>query len=759
MARDFFPGHPSWPTDIKNIRETKSFLDPCIHQPTGEHLLLRPFNSLTTTLTMTESILAIVLIGMALWTLLAHAVGFLWHGPFVHLSFASWLIPVVGYYVYRLIARPVSPPDPVSCSDSSLQSCDWQQFGIAVALVAMYEFSDVYFPASRLYLFWGMAMLFLGRAWFLTRKRESIPPLPLIMTRSDAILFGLTVAGVVCVTLFAHRPDPDDQYYSNLAVMTLDHPDRPLLSWNNMIWSQKTITWMPVDRLPSYELLVALVASWFHVEPIAISHLFFSPVFAALTVLAQSLLLRYWMPGHWLAVLLVEIFLLLALGGETRAGYGIFAFVQLHFGKSFLFSAILPLLVLFGLRFMHTGSRRDWLLLVVTQIAGLGCSSSALFLAPVAAGLGLAANWRMDWTTTKRLLVGVTSSFYLLFMGLSMMMAMTQAMDSISWVPFTIDNNFSKVFGSGTHLWLYMLAMIGAWTLMTDPALRRTLLGLSFVFVGIFFNPFLYPLFSQYLTGTLTTWRLYFTIPMPAMASLLLLSLVAAWNRDRRPVAPFFIFISVVLLLILSTFSQWRMFWSQPFSLAVSALLILFFTLLTSRFRSAITLLTLIALLACLSHFSTQQMTKRTTIASPRTQLHWPSIKADQPAFTVARHTVQWAPAGKSALVPMDIATWIPTLRHNPLLVATSIGYLEQVQSWLEPRSIERRLALLDYISGVKRLDDATGQLSEAIDFYKIGIIVVHHANPWISEIEAIVSTLGFQKSAQDGYLYWVRPS
>ncbi|MBF0427950.1 MAG: hypothetical protein HQL94_03440 [Magnetococcales bacterium] len=700
-------------------------------------------------ISLTESIIAILVIGLALWTLLTHAIGFLFNGNFITLSLWSWLVPAAIYPVYRFIYAPVTHQEPILTEKKI--PLDWHQFAIAVALVALYEFSDYLFPAKRLYLFWILALFFLGRAWLATRTEENPAPGLPVKNRTETMLFGLLIASIVLVTLVAHRPDQDDQYYSNIPVTTLEYPDTPLLSQNGMIWSEGKTTWLPVDRLPSYELLVALVASFTNAEPIAISHLFFAPLFAAWTLLIQALVLRHLVPRYWLAALLVTVFLLLAIGGETRAGYSVFAFVQLHFGKSLLFSAMAPLLVLFGLRFMQTGQRRDWLLLFISQIAALGCSSSGLFVAPVAAGLGLAATWKGDWASTKRLLLGVVASGYPLGIGLIIIGTTTAIITDISWTPLPLENNFSKVFGAGTNLWLYLLTLIGAWTLMTDPWLRRFLLGISFIFTAFFLNPFLYPIFSQYLTGPMTTWRLNFAIPLPIMASLLVLAL----HRSLNPPP---LFLAVLTVLLLTFFPQWRGFWSQPFSLVACIVILLMFTQQTTGFRPTIALLTLMVTLTSLTHLNLSTRAKYTTLAAPRTQIHFPQIKAPPLEFSVAQQVIKLAPTGKSALVPEKINVWVPTLRHNPRLVATSGNYLEQLKVGLEPQALERRLMLFDYISGSKRPADAPWQLTNALSFYKIGILVSHQENPWLAEIDTILQAAGFQKSSQNGYLFWVNP-
>ncbi|MBF0273041.1 MAG: hypothetical protein HQL98_13410 [Magnetococcales bacterium] len=711
-----------------------------------------------------EILLALLLIGLAQWTITTHIIGLGFGGHFGDLLRWAWWIPPGMVVLFRLIqgqkqSSILSPPSAPSCADQTVPSpITPHPLITAVALVALFESAAVYFPSSRFHLFWIGAMLFLGHGWLNTVKQEGITPATRHDTsRGDTLIHGLLILGAVLITLTAHRPDPDDQYYSNLAVMTLEHPERPLLSWNGMIWAENVPTWLPVDRLPSIELLVAMVAHLLDVEPIAVSHLGMAPLFAAFTVLAHGALLRLLVPTFWLPALIVEMFLLLALGGEVRASFGVFAFVQLHFGKSLLFSTLAPLVLLFALRYMRTGSRRDWLLLFVGQIAALGCSSSALFLAPATAGVGLAALWRPDRLSTGRLLTGLITTVYPLGIGLLLLASMSHAMEAMTWTPLSIEQNLARVLGSGPHLWFYLLTLIGAWTTTPDPRTRRTLLGLSWVFMGIFLNPFFYPLLAQHLTGPLTTWRLLFALPLPAMGAILLLSLATSTRNDLPlPARPVLLAVTLGVLL-LSFYAPWRGFWSQPFALTSAILALLFFAGFTSRWRSLLSGLILMGMLVSLIHLAPPN--RRTPLAPPRTLIHAPTIKAPPQLFALAEKIVSLAPKGRSALLPEEVGVWVTTLRHHPPLVALSKSYLEQSAPQLEPDALTIRGALLDHVSGKTRLPDASRQLHEAVRAYRIGLVAVKQDHPWLEEMTATMIGLNFQTIQHDGYRIWIPAS
>ncbi|MBF0342059.1 MAG: hypothetical protein HQL95_14015, partial [Magnetococcales bacterium] len=685
-----------------------------------------PSNSPQRPIWLVETLLALGVILFAQWTLTAHVTGMGLEGNFLQLRQWCWWIPVTVYPLFRWLRAPDrAAPGGVRNEVAAGRTPDGFVLLLAASLVAIHATSATYFPAGRLTLFWFLSVILLGRAWVFSWGdpgiRVALRESPERRENGFLLLLVLLAMGV---TLLAHYPDADDQYYSNLAVMTLDHPERPLLSWNGMLWSETLVPWLPVDRLSAVELLVALIASGLEAEPIAVAHLGLAPLAAGFAVLAHGALLRQLAPTLWLPALMVELFLLLAMGGEIRGGYEVFSFVQLQFGKTVLFLALTPLLLLYALRFSQTGGARDWLMLCVGQMAAVGCSSSALFLAPVVVGVGLTAHWWPERQATKRVFLGLLSCFYPLGMGLTLFFSMSQAMQSLEWSPLSPEQNLTRMLGGdGVHLWWYLFVLTGAWGGLTDPRARRTLLGFSWVFVALFFNPFVQPLLARYLTGPLTTWRLFYAVPLPLMAALLLVSLVGWWQKGQE-IRMSALLAALVALMLLTFAPAWRGFWSHPFSLAVALLGVLLASRVgMPRWRGGVALFALIAFLAAVTHLNPPA--RRTTLAAPRTLIHLPGIKAPEPLFSQAVGIVQHAPPGRSALLPEDVGVWVTTLRHHPLLVGLSKSYLEQSQTLLESGAVERRGRLLAYVSGQSRPEEPDRQLIEAVGFYRIGIVAV----------------------------------
>lgn len=703
---------------------------------------------------LSERISSFLLIALAVWTLLAHSIGFLFNGTFDHLFYGSISVPFITFFLFHTLYKPEI--NTVPTSEPTYEKPNWYAFGFTLALVALFETLKPYSPNGRMILLWGGAMIFLLVMWLHSLNKQGIRILPSPTTPYEKILFGIVILSVALITLLAHRPDMDDRIYLGMATITIDNPDLPLLSRNGLLWGNDLPVLVSTYRLSSFELLAAFFARLGSVEPIVVAHLFLPTVFALWTVIAHSQLLRLLAPKKWLTLLIIVLFLLLGLGGEIRGGFSNFSFVQLQFGKSVLISAIIPLLILFATQFMIQGTKKAWLLLFLGQIAAVGCSSSAIFMAPMAVGLTLVANWRMDIQITRRLFVGLSSCLYLIIVGLLMKASVVQQYVLMTSNPFSIINNFTKVFGQGPHMWLFLASAIGSWTLVSNPGLRRFLLGLSFIFVALILNPFLQPFLMKNATGLGLFWRLFLTIPLPFMAAVLILSPFLIWSKNRLP-NPAILYLGVVGLLVLAFSGQWRALWISFLPMSLTALVLLPLLAWNKRWHMPVSWITFIATLALLLHYGANDTPRKNPLSYiNHTAIHLPTYKTPPDIFPAAHYAKTMAPPGKSVLAPRGVAIWIPVMRHSPLLVATQLEHHKLIGDWLEKGGIQRRTTLLKYVSGEKKESDSLHILQQSIPLYQIGMVIAPISNPWLLEMDTTLLANGFQKEEKFGYRYWI---
>ncbi|MBF0358694.1 MAG: hypothetical protein HQL70_08795 [Magnetococcales bacterium] len=706
-----------------------------------------------------EIISSFILISFAIWTLFVHCIMFIVHGNFHDLVQWSFIVPFVSVATLLFIYQ-IESPQPKPTPDTTVLSekkPDWMALAIAISLVAILVTAKPISPNGRFYLFWLLAMLFLAVNWFrIGVITEHATFAPAAILPKERAVFGLTIIASILFIAFLHRENGDDRIYLSMAVWSIENPAKPLLSGNGILWGEGLPLLLSAYKLHTLELMWAFFAYLNNIAPIYVAHIFFPPLFAGWVVLCNSQLLRVLVPKYWLHSLLIFIFLMLALGGETRAGFSMFSFILLQFGKSVVVSATLPLLILFAIRFMESGSRKEWLLLFFGQIAALGLSSTAVFIAPTAVGLTLLACWRRNLLSTKRLMIGVSSSVYLLGMGLFIRSLMLQSYSTFSG-GMGVTNNIIKVFGDGPHLYIYLLAAVGAWTLIADTDRRRLFLSLSLFYFALIWNPFLQPFWMEHLTGKMVYWRMFYTIPLPAMAAVLILAPVSAWSRGWLP-SPLTLLTVIVVLLGLSRFPQWVGLWSLGLPIAITALVILTIIQINGFFQRVAATLALATLLVALAHFDTDRILRRAPISKSNfVHFHKPGLRVSEKAYSAAKHLVSIAPYDRSTLVDYEIGVWVPTLLKSPLLVGSNGKEQHNMLSnWLDKEERERRTLLLHYITGKNPSPDAGKILADAIKIYQIGSAVSKLSNPQLDEIHKVFLSAGFRFEEKLGYRYWV---
>src|SRR6185437_5778018 len=189
-------------------------------------------------------------------------------------------------------------------------------------------------------------------------------------------------------------------------------------------------------------------------------------------------------------VLLILFLVVLALG-ETHRDYGNFAFERLFQGKSILVTGMVPVIA---------GSA----LLFAAQVAALGVSASALFVAPAAAALGLAGGWTANATSSRRFAVGILASAYVFGAGWAMASVTHggQALVSSSPMP-----GVQQILDDTWGWWstrLLLVALLAAWAFVRNPIRARYLSAGAFFCLLAALNPYTVRIVADHFVGVRT---------------------------------------------------------------------------------------------------------------------------------------------------------------------------------------------------------------------------------------------------------------
>jgi hypothetical protein len=551
-------------------------------------------------------------------------------------------------------------------------------------------------------VFWWIALFATGGAWMWNLLGESRPATDRPERKHAAWVVLLVAAVAVCITLVASRPDADDAFYRSISATLLRYPQQPVLLHDTLYRLPDVPILLQFYRLSNYDVLVGTLARITGVDHLLVAYLILPSVFAAFCVPAWAYLLRRVVPGRWPWILLILFACMLALG-ETHRAYGNFAFVRLFQGKAILVTGMVPVVAGSALLFARHGGLRHWLLLFAAEIAALGVSASALFVAPAAAALGLAGGWSANAAGSRRFAAGMLASVYLIGAGWAMA-SVTHggAEDLVSTSPMPA---VMPILDDTWGWWstrLLLVALLAAWAFVRDPVRARYLSAGAFFFLLAVLNPYTVRFVADHFVGVRTYWRLTWALPLPFFLAVLLDGVIERMLRMRSKVLAA---CACVALAGLASAFGWR--------------------------------------------FGTLRSANAVTLGLPGPKV----ATAEYEAAAVMDRAV---PEKGVVLAPEAVSIWLPSFVVHPELLGVRALYLTRAFS---SRDAARRNSLMRYVAGQYRPPDSAAWFADALRRYGLSAVVLVHSAPWRDEMENVLVRQGWRRLASGAFDTWVKGS
>lgn len=567
-----------------------------------------------------------------------------------------------------------------------------------VALVTSASWTGLLFAGLPYTVFWLGSVVALISIWVVGLRcgdmRNTAQPIRL----SDGCILLLLILAAASVTLIANRPDIDDAFYMSVPATLLRFPKQPVLLHDTLYRMANIPIEMPVYRLSSYEVLVGTLARVTGISHMTIAYLILPPAFAGLSVITWAALLRRLVPTRWPTVLVV-LFLCVSMLGEAHQAYGNFAFVRIFQGKAILATCIIPVVFWAALRFSDDARSRNWVLLFAAQVAALGFSSTALFVVPVAASFALFGVWTPSITATRKAIVGVSASAYLVV-----------AAGAMLWIThggkgFASSSEMQSVLPLLIHTWgdwstaVLFVTLLTAWAFADDIPLARFAATTALLFFLLVLNPYTEKLVAQNFVGTSTYWRLTWVLPLPFFSAIILDRII----RDSCSIKPI-------------------------------------------ASRAAVITMLLASIITFAWHSGTLRRANSVTLGRP-------SLKVFDVEYPVATQVVEDFSEHDRVLAPELVASWLPTFVVHPGLIGVRPVFF--LDSSFTDDEVKRRTALMQYVGGVSRSEDSRLMFKAALGHYGLTGIVVRHAAPWRAEIDATLRSCGWRRIAGGSYDIW----
>lgn len=559
----------------------------------------------------------------------------------------------------------------------------------------------VVFNHGNLYQLGGLFSIALAGWAFYLAKHKAKPSARPVAGRGNredvvnALAWHGALGMAVVLVLTLNRPDADDAFYVNMAAAVADHPAASLLCRDTMHYLTDAPILLPFYRVHSLELLAALCAWITGIPAIGFLHLVFPPLAAVLALLAYRSLFMRFSPRCWGWATLAAC-LFLCANGDGHASYGNLSWVRLHQGKGILATAMVPIVIDATLCFAGAPSAKRFLYLAAAQIAAVGMSGSALFVAPLMsllAAMACLSGEGMPGSRTRAWAGVMASCVYPLLLAAIVHNGFALPENVRSTLPSgLVPDSLRYVFGSGPFAYACAGIMGCACFLPRSRIGRRLAVICSLFAVLVASNPWLAPVVATRFLGPEIYWRLYWLIPLPLFAGLFF---CIPLDRPQIKTAKWigFAIYSVALFLFLAGLPRQRIF-----------------------------------------------------DAGNQVRMGRPGLKV--PAFygDIRAINARLDPTD-SILMPVDLSPWLPTLQHaaRPVLARPAYAYLY-------PSG--QRAAILGAQAFVSNGPAGAGMgatLDKLVESMKIDAVCFSKANERASDIQAILERHGYRRVANPG--------
>jgi len=581
---------------------------------------------------------------------------------------------------------------------------------------------------------WPAWLTLVGAAgWRLLRSTRATPPTDEgdAPPRASEVRWLVPALAVLCALTVAvsHRANEDDAFYLNIAVAAADAPSAPLLAGDTLHGYDDVPIDLPVFRLLAYEPAIALLSLATGVDALVLAHVVLPPLFALLIPLVWARLLRRLAPAEW-PWLLVGLVVSLYLFADGRSTHGEFALLRLQQGKSILLVVLWPLLADAGLAFGRTPSAGRWARLAAAQIAAVGLTSNALWLAPAIGGLGVCAGV-LDRVLSARskpagdarptatrmlatLAIGGLASMHAvgsaLVLRAEMLRAFHEAPHPLPSLEFSATTFMTEaleiVAGQGLGAAWMLFAVIAATAAAPTAAMRRFIAIFAGATALLFWSPLFAHVVATQITGPDTYFRVLWLWPVPLAFAVVLTSGVGFVARLGH----------------------------------------------RGRGAQALAFATLVALGLVVSG--------GTLTPSPANgvRLGWPTVKIDPTELDVARALTHHAGPEEFVLAPVGASHWIGLLHDHPHPLVVREMLLDSLADRFDQRELTLRAQLTRMVGGDVRLPRSGRLLAHAIESVPLQAVALQgDARSYDDVIAALRASPLERVESNDAFEVWAR--
>lgn len=417
------------------------------------------------------------------------------------------------------------------------------------------------------WFFWGGVIAILVPAVVSVVRARSVPALPRVTSGAVFVLAAALLCALASVLTVV--PDVDDAFLVNRSLAIEHGKGQPFPERDTLFSDELFAVTRPENPPAAIEPFVGTIARALPVPAPTVAYLLLAPLVSALAVGAVWQLLRVLRaPNAALAAVCAAGFL--ALDGDVARTFGKDA-LNAWQGKVILLLLVIPLTWRHTVAWGRDGDRRALVLLVACGIAGVGLSSTAVFVLPAIMMAGVGAAALADRRHRSMLVGALAAVVYPLAVGLFAIFATPQSgavetvrLTAAGGAPaqqggfsffggpggFSPTDAWHLVIGSGMTMAITAGAVLLAWLATRDRVARLVLLLAPLLLFGIFFFPGVLDALADARGADSVLWRVVWVIPVPAAVGLVVTAPFLLAKSRKRLVASVALPVCVAVALL-----------------------------------------------------------------------------------------------------------------------------------------------------------------------------------------------------------------
>lgn len=572
--------------------------------------------------------------------------------------------------------------------------------------------------------------------------------------------FITLVVMLFIVVLYTGKPCTDDAHYIRTSVDMVDHPDKAVLLYDALGLFKNAPLFITVYKAHAIESFCAQVSVLTGIPVIYIFHYLLPVLGIFISAMVYLMLFRKILPGKFILASIISFVLMYVVSLQV---FSMNVFTKIHEGKGVLLAAVIPFIILYGLKSSGEHKSRNWFLLGIGQVCAIGMNSTALWLAPVVANLSVIAGsiGQSKKQMLLNVLFGVLSSLYVVAFGLYLAINfdmppfyLTRNIDAISLLQLSLN----RLFDDGIIFYLSVFIILFSWLFAPNRISRAITIIFPAFLVLIFFNPLFIDFIANNIVSERVYWRVAWIIPLQVFLGVIGSSFLF---RPQKQWAKYFKLVFVLML-----------FFTFVFNLPGNKKIASFQNIFKDRIPS---------LKVAEGYYTSEKinklLTEKDVLLSPEEISIWISTLHKHPQTLIYRFMV-----GKRIMSnyleilyqkkPEDLkkfsnwASWyVPSNYHYPISSDMSDKIkklrketgIEELEIFLD---YEYKLAMKVYLSGKLSGTDIHEHFTKGLDHYKVTAVCLPVEMNQVTNIKGVLKSSGFKMISQiDEYELWKRSS